>query len=267
MLGRSNRQRPRWRTARARWILTTRHTRAHYTRLLLNAYDPLVLGPIARSSGDARRLDSWSDTAAHPQPPPGCGSRHRLLPRAIRSPRWQPGDDPRPQPERPPSCLPAPGAAGHHGGRNRRPQAASCQRTVRVRRAHLVIHCLPGPLTRKAMAVANVAAVLAPNGVLFGASVLWTSGHHTWLARRFLAIFNRQGGFDNLDDTEDGLREILAALFERVELETVGSAAISRRRIPARTRRTDSARMRTGQMSPTSVSVRKCHPVRGNRFC
>ena len=43
----------------------------------------------------------------------------------------------------------------------------------------LVIHCLPGPLTRKATAVANIAAVLAPDGVLFGASVLGRSGQHT----------------------------------------------------------------------------------------
>lgn len=91
---------------------------------------------------------------------------------------------------------------------------------------HLVIHCLPGPLTRKATAVANVAAVLAPTGVLFGASVLGRSGPQTWLSRRVLAAFNRQGGFDNLDDTEDGLRTILGAAFDHVELETVGSVAI-----------------------------------------
>ena len=41
-----------------------------------------------------------------------------------------------------------------------------------------------------------------------------------------LAAFNRQGGFDNLDDTEEGLREILAASFAQVELETVGSIAL-----------------------------------------
>jgi SAM-dependent methyltransferase len=91
---------------------------------------------------------------------------------------------------------------------------------------NLVIHCLPGPLSRKATAVANVAAVLAPTGVLFGASVLGTSGAHSWLARRFLSAFNRRGAFDNLDDTEEGLREILAASFDHVELETVGSVAI-----------------------------------------
>ena len=91
---------------------------------------------------------------------------------------------------------------------------------------HLVLHCLPGPLSRKAVAVANVAAVLAPTGVLFGASVLGTSTRHTWLARRVLDAFNRRGAFDNLKDTEDGLREILEASFEHVELETIGSIAI-----------------------------------------
>jgi SAM-dependent methyltransferase len=91
---------------------------------------------------------------------------------------------------------------------------------------HLVIHCLPGPLPRKAAAVANVATVLAPAGVLFGASVLGTSGSHTWLSRRVLTAFNRRGAFDNLNDTEAGLREILGASFERVDLETVGSVAI-----------------------------------------
>ena len=91
---------------------------------------------------------------------------------------------------------------------------------------HLVIHCLPGPLSRKSLAVANVAAVLAPTGVLFGASVLGTSGPHSWLARRVLGAFNRRGAFDNLDDSKAGLREVLEASFERVELETVGSIAV-----------------------------------------
>ena len=89
-----------------------------------------------------------------------------------------------------------------------------------------VLHCLPGPLPRKADAIADVAAVLAPTGVLFGASILGTSGRHTRLARSLLKGNNRRGTFDNLGDTEDGLREILEASFGRVELETVGSMAI-----------------------------------------
>ena len=62
--------------------------------------------------------------------------------------------------------------------------------------------------------------------MLFGASVLGTSGSHTWLARKYLSLFNWQGGFDNLDDTEDGLRGILESSFEYVELEIVGSIAV-----------------------------------------
>jgi SAM-dependent methyltransferase len=89
-----------------------------------------------------------------------------------------------------------------------------------------VLHCLPGPLTRKAGAVAHVAAVLAPNGVLFGSTILGSSGSHTRLARSILKGNNRRGTFDNLDDSEAGLREILRASFDRVELETVGSMAV-----------------------------------------
>jgi len=89
-----------------------------------------------------------------------------------------------------------------------------------------VIHCLPGPLSRKAGAIANVAAVLAPDGVLFGASILGSSARHTRLSRSILRTNNRRGTFDNLGDTEEGLGEILEASFERVELETIGSMAI-----------------------------------------
>ena len=89
-----------------------------------------------------------------------------------------------------------------------------------------VLHCLPGPLPRKAAAVANVAAVLTPKGVLFGASILGLAARHSWLSRRILKANNRRGTFDNLGDTEEGLREILESSFERVELETVGSMAI-----------------------------------------
>jgi len=89
-----------------------------------------------------------------------------------------------------------------------------------------VLHCLPGPLPRKAAAVVNVGAVLSPTGVLFGASILGSSGRHTRLSRSILKANNRRGTFDNLGDTANGLGEILEGSFERVELETVGSMAI-----------------------------------------
>ena len=99
---------------------------------------------------------------------------------------------------------------------------------------HGVIHCLPGPLSRKAAAVANVAAVLAPTGVLFGASILGSSGPHTWLSRRILDANNRRGIFDNLGDSREGLGEILTASFDHVELATIGSMAIFAATNPSR---------------------------------
>jgi SAM-dependent methyltransferase len=97
---------------------------------------------------------------------------------------------------------------------------------------NMVLHCLPGPLTRKALAIQNIAAVLSPTGTLFGATILGRSADHSWLGRRVLSAFNWRGAFDNLDDTEDGLRQILSANFEEVELETVGSAAVFAARNP-----------------------------------
>jgi SAM-dependent methyltransferase len=82
-----------------------------------------------------------------------------------------------------------------------------------------VIHCLPGPMPAKAPAIANVATVLADDGVLFGATVLGLSAGHALPARIFLRIANLQGGFDNRADDVDGLRNILEASFEDVQIE------------------------------------------------
>jgi SAM-dependent methyltransferase len=82
-----------------------------------------------------------------------------------------------------------------------------------------VIHCLPGPMPKKATAVEHIAAVLADDGVLFGGTVLGVSAGHTLAARTFLRIANLQGGFDNRDDDVEGVRAILEASFHEVEIE------------------------------------------------
>lgn len=49
-----------------------------------------------------------------------------------------------------------------------------------------VLHCLPGPQHQKAAAIRNVAAVLAPDGVLFGGTILGSLEHtHRSLGRSF----------------------------------------------------------------------------------
>ena len=91
---------------------------------------------------------------------------------------------------------------------------------------NFVLHCLPGPMARKAAAIRNIAAVLAPGGMLFGATVLGLGGDQTRLSRAVLRLFNRRGAFDNLGDTEAGLRTILEASFENVDISVAGAIAI-----------------------------------------
>jgi SAM-dependent methyltransferase len=97
---------------------------------------------------------------------------------------------------------------------------------------NLVLHCLPGPMTRKAAAIRNIASVLEPDGVLFGATVLGLAGDQTRLSRAVLRLFNRRGAFDNLGDTEAGLRTILEESFTTVDLSVVGAIAMFVARSP-----------------------------------
>ena len=87
-------------------------------------------------------------------------------------------------------------------------------------------HCLRGPERNKATAVRNIADVLTPDGVLFGGTVLGLQSNHTKPARAFLRAANKQGGFDNVDDTVEGLRRILEMSFSAVDVDVVGSAAL-----------------------------------------
>lgn len=88
-----------------------------------------------------------------------------------------------------------------------------------------VLHCLPGPQAQKATAIRNIAAVMDPEGVLIGGTLLGLSADHSLPARAVIRIGNWQGGFDCLDDTADGLRSILEASFDEVELEVGPSTA------------------------------------------
>ena len=198
-----------------------------YTRLLLDAYDPIVLGFVSWfvwRSPTSRLIEGYREHIRdrHLDVGPGTGYfiERSGLPDGSRVTLLDPNTN----------------VLKHASRRLGRLDVTVVEADVlkplpvdgqfELAALNLVLHCLPGPLDRKATAVANVAAVLEPTGVLFGATVLGRSGPHSWLARRVLGAFNRRGAFDNLDDTEEGLRAILAASFEHVMLETVGSTAI-----------------------------------------
>lgn len=200
---------------------------SEYNALLLSAYDPLVLGPIARyvwRCPTGGLLERYREHIRDRHLDVGPGTGYFLDRSGLADGSQVTIVDPNRNVLR------------HVARRLRRLHVTAVEADVLKplpvsggfdsAALHLVIHCLPGPMSRKAAAVANVAAALAPTGVLFGAAVLGTSGSHTRAARALLAAFNRQGGFDNLGDTERGLEEILAASFDQVRLETIGSIAV-----------------------------------------
>jgi SAM-dependent methyltransferase len=96
--------------------------------------------------------------------------------------------------------------------------------------ANFLLHCLPGPMTSKAPAVENLAALTADGGTAFGATVL-NSGHKP-LGKILMRLYNRAGVFGNTRDTEAELRELLEASFEDVEIERRGSVAVFRAAAP-----------------------------------
>lgn len=68
--------------------------------------------------------------------------------------------------------------------------------------------------------------MLAPDGVLFGGTVLGIEEQHSTPARAFLRAANMERGFDNLGDTAAGIRQILSKSFLEVQMEIVGSTAL-----------------------------------------
>jgi hypothetical protein len=89
-----------------------------------------------------------------------------------------------------------------------------------------LLHCLPGPMTRKAAAFANLKPLLNPGARVFGATILGRGVPHNALGRRLMAFYNGKGIFGNAEDDPEGLRAALAAQFDDVDLRLKGAVAL-----------------------------------------
>lgn len=94
--------------------------------------------------------------------------------------------------------------------------------------ANFLFHCLPGDMGDKSRVFGNIADMLRPGGVVFGATIISDRNCHSFLSRQFIKTYNRMGIFHNLNDTRGGLIEALEDHFDSVEVDVQGCVALFR---------------------------------------
>lgn len=89
-----------------------------------------------------------------------------------------------------------------------------------------LFHCLPGRLADKAIVFDRLKPVLAPDAVVFGATILQGDAPRGWAARRLMATYNKRGTFSNEEDNLDELKAALDARFASVDIQMIGCVAL-----------------------------------------
>ena len=89
-----------------------------------------------------------------------------------------------------------------------------------------LLHCLPGSIESKAVAFDHLKALMKPNAVLFGSTLLQGGVSRNWLAKRLMDVYNKKGIFSNQHDNLEGLKRSLGKRFQDISVEVVGCAAI-----------------------------------------
>lgn len=89
-----------------------------------------------------------------------------------------------------------------------------------------LLHCLPGPMERKATTFATLKPLLNPGARVFGATILGRDVAHNRLGRWAMAFYNGRGIFGNAADGLEDLQQALTAHFADVELRVEGTVAL-----------------------------------------
>lgn len=88
-----------------------------------------------------------------------------------------------------------------------------------------LLHCLPGSIEPKSIAFDYLRAMMNPNAVIFGSTLLQGIPQN-WFAKRLMGVYNSKGIFSNQDDGLEGLERSLSKRFRDVSIQVVGCAAL-----------------------------------------
>jgi hypothetical protein len=91
-----------------------------------------------------------------------------------------------------------------------------------------VLHCLPGSMREKLVAVDHLKPLMAEGAVLFGATILGRGVTANGAARALRDLYNAKGVFNNRDDDIETLIEGLRQRFASVEFERQGCVVLFR---------------------------------------
>jgi ubiquinone/menaquinone biosynthesis C-methylase UbiE len=91
---------------------------------------------------------------------------------------------------------------------------------------NFLLHCVPGDLSEKSTIFDHLKAVMHPNAVIFGSTILHVGVSPNWLAKRLMNAYNNKGVFSNLYDSAEGLKRELEVRFSDVSVEVVGCVAL-----------------------------------------
>lgn len=133
----------------------------------------------------------------------------------------------------PPLCTSSATDTGPAAGRSSIHALLSAEAPFDCVFATMVLHCLPGPTSRKAAALGALAGLVEPrHGVLAGATVLGDGAEHNWLGRFLMFWHNALGMFGNKQDDAMSFVGPLREAFADVEWRVVGTVLIFEARGP-----------------------------------
>jgi 2-polyprenyl-3-methyl-5-hydroxy-6-metoxy-1,4-benzoquinol methylase len=89
-----------------------------------------------------------------------------------------------------------------------------------------LLHCIPGSIESKSVAFDHLKALMNPNAIVFGSTLLQGDVQRSWMAKRLMDAYNRKGIFSNEQDDLEGLKQVLSKWFRNVSVEVVGCAAL-----------------------------------------
>jgi len=99
-----------------------------------------------------------------------------------------------------------------------------------------LLHCIPPAgdkrgIESKAIAFDHLKALMNPNAVLFGSTLLQGGVQRSGLAKRLMHVYNKKGIFSNEQDDLEGLQRALSSRFRDVSVRVVGCGALFSARV------------------------------------